>query len=83
MASFDWKEAGQRLTHVYWVGGASSAGKSTISTLLEQRHGMFRYYGDGHLRGDHRERATMEYTPFWYKFMKRSENEKPFLRTIV
>ena len=29
-----------RLRHVYWIGGASGSGKSTIARRLADRHGL-------------------------------------------
>ena len=32
-----------RLRHVYWIGGGSGAGKSTIARRLAARHGLQLY----------------------------------------
>jgi adenylylsulfate kinase-like enzyme len=35
-----------RLRHVYWVGGGSGAGKSTIARRVADRHGLRMYATD-------------------------------------
>jgi hypothetical protein len=30
----------QRLRHIYWIGGGSGAGKSTIARRMAARHGL-------------------------------------------
>jgi hypothetical protein len=36
----------ERLGHVYWIGGGSGAGKSTIAGRLAARHGLGVYATD-------------------------------------
>ncbi|MEU8816916.1 shikimate kinase [Actinoplanes sp. NPDC048796] len=45
------------LPHVYWIGGASGAGKSTIARTLAARHGLRLYDTDAVMR-EHAARST-------------------------
>jgi hypothetical protein len=47
-----------RLRHVYWIGGGSGAGKSTIARRLAERHGFVLYSTDGAM-ADHAARARV------------------------
>jgi 2-phosphoglycerate kinase len=40
------RPAGPRLRHVYWIGGGSGAGKSTVARRLAARHGLRVYSTD-------------------------------------
>jgi hypothetical protein len=48
-----------RLRHVYWIGGASGAGKSTIARRLAGKHGL-RLYSTDEAMGDHAHRWRPE-----------------------
>ena len=52
-----------QLRHVYWIGGGSGAGKSTIARRFAARHGLARYATDD-LMSDHARRSTPEDCPF-------------------
>jgi hypothetical protein len=56
-----------RLRHVYWLGGGSGAGKSTISRRIAARHGLSRYATDD-VMADHGSRCSAEDTPFLSQF---------------
>jgi 2-phosphoglycerate kinase len=45
-----------RLRHVYWIGGGSGAGKSTIAQRIATRHGMQLYSTDD-VMTDHANRS--------------------------
>lgn len=51
-----------RLRHVYWVGGGSGAGKSTVARRLAERHGL-RLYGTDEVMSDHAVRCPPEDCP--------------------
>ena len=51
-----------RLRHVYWIGGGSGAGKSTIARRLADRHGL-RLYATDDVMADHARRSTPEEAP--------------------
>ena len=48
-----------RLRHVYWIGGGSGAGKSTIARRVAGRHGMGVYATD-HAMSDHDGRFALQ-----------------------
>lgn len=48
-----------RLRHVYWIGGGSGAGKSTIARRIADRHGLHLYATDD-VMSDHASRCTPE-----------------------
>jgi hypothetical protein len=51
-----------RLGHVYWIGGGSGAGKSTIARRLAARHGL-RLYATDEVMADHARRSTVADSP--------------------
>ena len=55
------------LRHVYWVGGGSGAGKSTIARRLADRAGLRRYSTDD-VMADHARRSTPADSPFLTEF---------------
>jgi hypothetical protein len=57
----------ERLRHVYWVGGGSGAGKSTIARRLAARHGL-RLYATDDVMADHARRSTPADSPFLSEF---------------
>lgn len=59
--------AANALEHVYWIGGGSGAGKSTITRRLAAAYGMRTYLTDDVLR-DHHRRSTAEDSPFLAEF---------------
>lgn len=65
----------QRLRHVYWIGGGSGAGKSTIARRLAARHGLHLYSTDD-VMSDHASRSAPEDTPFLAKFVAMDMDER-------
>ncbi|MGP3971319.1 hypothetical protein [Streptomyces sp. 6N223] len=63
------------LRHVYWIGGGSGAGKSTIARRLAGRHG-WRLYGTDEVMGDHARRTTPEEAPFLHEFIAMDMDER-------
>ncbi|MEU6720177.1 hypothetical protein ABZ897_52715 [Nonomuraea sp. NPDC046802] len=57
-----------RLQHVYWIGGGSGAGKSTIARRIAARHGL-RLYATDDVMSDHAGRSTPEDSPFLSEFV--------------
>ena len=55
------------LRHVYWIGGGSGAGKSTIARRLADRAGLRRYSTDD-VMADHARRSTPADSPFLTEF---------------
>lgn len=62
------------LSHVYWLGGASCAGKSTISHALVERFGMHLYDCDAAYE-THVAQATPERFPLLHRLSRLSWNE--------
>jgi len=56
------------LQHVYWIGGGSGAGKSTIARRLAAQHGL-RLYATDDVMADHAGRSTNDDAPLLHTFM--------------
>ena len=65
----------RRLAHVYWLGGASGAGKSTIAARLAERLGLHLYSTDD-VMPDHARRSTAESSPHLAEFVAMSMDER-------
>jgi 2-phosphoglycerate kinase len=65
----------ERLRHVYWIGGGSGAGKSTIARRLAARHGLRLYATDG-VMADHARRSTHADSPFLSEFAAMDMDER-------
>jgi hypothetical protein len=68
-------ELTRRLPHVYWLGGASGAGKSTIAARLAERHDLQLYSTDD-VMPDHARRSTAESSPQLAEFVAMSMDER-------
>jgi 2-phosphoglycerate kinase len=64
-----------RLQHVYWVGGGSGAGKSTMARRVADRHGL-RLYRTDDMMSDHAVRSTPDESPFLSAFMAMDMDER-------
>ncbi len=64
-----------RLRHVYWIGGASGAGKSTVARRLAGRHGL-RLYSTDEAMGDHAHRWRPEDCPNLTEWVKMSMDQR-------
>jgi 2-phosphoglycerate kinase len=64
-----------RLRHVYWIGGGSGAGKSTIARRLAGTYGL-QYYSTDDAMGDHVRRCVPEECPNLLQFMQMSMDER-------
>ncbi|MER7008841.1 hypothetical protein ABT297_38160 [Dactylosporangium sp. NPDC000555] len=64
-----------RLRHVYWIGGGSGAGKSTIARQLADRHGL-RVYATDDVMPDHAGRSSAEDSPRLSEFMAMDMDER-------
>ena len=65
----------KELRHVYWIGGGSGAGKSTIARRIAAQHG-FRVYATDDVMADHARRSTHEDAPLLHKFMAMDMDER-------
>jgi 2-phosphoglycerate kinase len=64
-----------QLRHVYWIGGGSGAGKSTIARRMAARHGLGLYATDD-VMPDHASRSTPQDCPFLSEFAAMDMDER-------
>ena len=62
----------ERLRHVYWIGGGSGAGKSTVARRLAARHGL-RVYATDDVMAEHARRSSPGDCPLLHGFMDMDE----------
>jgi 2-phosphoglycerate kinase len=65
----------EQLRHVYWIGGGSAAGKSTIAHRIAARQGLQHYATDDFM-SDHTRRSSREDCPLLHNFMDMSMDER-------
>lgn len=65
----------EQLQHVYWIGGGSGAGKSTIARRIAAQHGL-RVYATDDVMADHARRSTPEDSPLLHTFMAMEMDER-------
>jgi len=78
--SSDLRAFSHRLRNVYWLGGGSGAGKSTIAERLARRYGLRRYSTDEAM-SDHAQRSTPTECPLLAAFQTMSMDERWMSRT--
>lgn len=64
-----------QLRHVYWIGGGSAAGKSTIARRVAGRHGL-RVYETDDVMSDHADHFTAQNAYFLREFMGMDMDER-------
>jgi len=64
-----------RLRHVYWIGGGSGAGKSTIARRIAGRYGLRLYVTDD-MMPEHAGRTTPADSPLLSEFMSMTMDER-------
>ena len=64
-----------QLRHVYWIGGGSAAGKSTIARRIAAEHGLQLYSTDDAM-ADHSKRSTPVDCPLLHQFMAMDMDER-------
>jgi 2-phosphoglycerate kinase len=64
-----------RLRHVYWLGGGSGAGKSTIARQVADRHGL-RVYATDDAMADHGDRFASQEAPLLSRFKAMTMDER-------
>jgi 2-phosphoglycerate kinase len=64
-----------QLRQVYWIGGGSGAGKSTIARRIAAKRGLQLYATDDVML-DHSKRSTSERCPFLHQFMAMDMDER-------
>ena len=65
----------ERLRHVYWIGGGSGAGKSTVARRLAAQHRL-RVYATDDVMADHARRSTSEDSPLLHRFIAMDMDER-------
>jgi 2-phosphoglycerate kinase len=65
----------EQLEHVYWIGGGSAAGKSTIASRLAAQHDL-RVYATDEVMLDHARRTTSNDAPLLHRFMGMDMDER-------
>ena len=65
----------ERLRHVYWIGGGSGAGKSTVARRLAARHGL-RVYATDDAMAEHARRGSPADAPLLHAFMAMDMDER-------
>jgi hypothetical protein len=68
-------ELRSRLRHVYWIGGGSGAGKSTIARRIADQHGLHRYATDDAMAG-HDARSAPQDAPLLREFKAMDMDER-------
>jgi 2-phosphoglycerate kinase len=64
-----------QLGHVYWIGGGSGAGKSTIAGRIAARHGLYLYATDD-VMSEHARRSTPDDSPLLAEFAAMDMDER-------
>jgi hypothetical protein len=64
-----------QLRHVYWIGGGSAAGKSTITRRIAAEHGLQAYVTD-EVMADHAKRSTPRDCPLLHMFMAMNMDQR-------
>ena len=65
----------EQLQHVYWIGGGSGGGKSTIARRIADEHGLSVYASDD-VMSDHARRSSPEDSPLLHEFMRMDLDER-------
>jgi 2-phosphoglycerate kinase len=68
------------LRDVYWIGGASGAGKSTVARRLAAEYGL-RLYATDDVMGEHARRSTPQDSPQLAAFLAMDMDERWLTRT--
>jgi 2-phosphoglycerate kinase len=64
-----------QLKNVYWIGGGSGAGKSTIARRVARQHGLYLYATDD-MMSDHASRMLPEDAPYLDSFKRMDMDER-------
>ena len=65
----------EQLQHVYWIGGGSGTGKSTIARRIAAQHGL-RVYATDDVMADHARRSSHEDCPLLHRFIAMDMDER-------
>ena len=64
-----------QLRHVYWIGGGSGAGKTTIARRIAAQHGL-RLYATDDVMAEHARRSTPADAPLLHSFLAMDMDER-------
>jgi 2-phosphoglycerate kinase len=70
------------LRHVYWIGGGSGGGKSTVAARIAERYDLDLYSTDDAM-GDHVRRSAPGDTPYLQRFLAMDMDERWVTRSPV
>src|SRR5919106_5766813 len=65
----------EQLQHVYWIGGGSAAGKSTIARRIAAQQNL-RVYATDDAMADHARRSSRDDCPLLHTFMHMDLDER-------
>jgi 2-phosphoglycerate kinase len=65
----------EQLQHVYWIGGGSAAGKTTIARRIAAQRG-WHVYGTDDVMADHARRSTTKDSPLLHRFIAMDIDER-------
>jgi 2-phosphoglycerate kinase len=65
----------EQVRHVYWIGGGSGAGKSTIARRIAAAHGL-RVYATDDVMSEHARRSTIDDAPMLHAFTAMDMDER-------
>lgn len=65
----------KRLRHVYWIGGGSGAGKSTVARRVTERYGL-QLYATDNVMSDHARRSGPDDAPLLTAFATMTMDER-------
>ena len=65
----------EQLQHIYWIGGGSGAGKSTIARRIASEHGL-QVYSTDDVMADHARRSSAEECRLLHQFMAMDLDER-------
>ena len=65
----------EQLQHVYWIGGGSGAGKSTVARRLATQQG-FSLYATDDVMADHARRSSPDDCPLLHRFIAMDMDER-------
>ncbi|MEV0269228.1 hypothetical protein AB0H43_10655 [Hamadaea sp. NPDC050747] len=68
------------MEQVYWIGGGSGGGKSTVARRLAAAHGL-RLYATDDVMADHAQRSTPTTSPYLARFQAMDMDERWLLRS--
>lgn len=64
-----------QLRHVYWIGGGSCAGKSTVARRLADRYGLYLYATDD-VMAEHSRRSKPQDCPLLHQFIAMNMDDR-------